>query len=402
MQKRLDLFVLLINGLSDVESGTVCELDSFHGMQPNRLVHNAILNFAVRAKSKGNANADIIKTGCDFFADDLVSEAKKTIWSVANYATRPSERLKVADTFADILKVLDYCDKNSVELPKFVIYEPDEVPTIPGEASATLTRKVNDLCLEFKNFVSMAKAQSLCCPSASSVPGPANPVTVNPQTSYAVVLKMPKSLDNPIARKQFLDTICPNSAEISELKKVRQDWKLFVKSKSSAEKIVEKMKVSKPEVSAMLKEKMFIAVLKKVPPSMTQTDIESLVPCALKAIEIGSFERSKVFKLYFGTSKDLEDFLAVSVRIGYEKLPAEEFKFLPKRCYSCHRVGHLATNCVLTPICGRCGASDHTSTKDNLCTKDMYCIICKKKGHTCYNIRCPANKAIINMNSLPK
>ena len=91
-------------------------------------------------------------------------------------------RLKVADTFADILKVLDYCDKNSVELPKFVI----------------------------------------------------------------------------------------------------QDWKFFVKFKSSAEKTVEKMKASKPEVSAMLKEKMFIDVLKQVPPSMTHTDIESPVPSALK------------------------------------------------------------------------------------------------------------------------
>ena len=79
------------------------ELDSVHGMQPNRLVRNAILNFAVRGKSKGNANADIIKTGCDFFADDLVSESKKTIWSVANYATRPTERQKVADTFTDIM-----------------------------------------------------------------------------------------------------------------------------------------------------------------------------------------------------------------------------------------------------------------------------------------------------------
>ena len=147
-----------------------------------------------------------------------------------------------------------------------------EVPTIPGEASATLTRKVNDLCLEFKSFVSTAKVQSLCCLSASSVPGSANPVTINPQPSYAVVLKISKSLDNPVARKQFLDSIRPNSAEISELKKVRQDGKLFVKSKSSAEKIVEKMKASKPEVSAMLKEKMFIAVLKQALPIMTLTD----------------------------------------------------------------------------------------------------------------------------------
>ena len=145
------------------------------------------------------------------------------------------------------MKVVDYCDKNSVALPKFVIYEPENVPTIPGQASATLSRKINDLCLEFKNFVSTAKAHSLCCPSASSVPGSAIPVTVNPQPSYAVVLKMPKYLDNLVARKKFLDRICANSAEISELKKIRQDWKLFVKSKSSTEKIVEKMKVSKPD-----------------------------------------------------------------------------------------------------------------------------------------------------------
>ena len=89
--------------------------------------------------------------------------------------------------------------------------------------------------------MSTAKAQSLCCHSASTVPGPADPVTVNPQPFYAVVPKMPMSLDNPVACKQFLDSVCPNSAEISELRKVRQDWKLFVKSKSSAKKIVEKI-----------------------------------------------------------------------------------------------------------------------------------------------------------------
>ena len=132
----------------------------------------------------------------------------------------------------------------------------------------------------------------------------------------------------------------------------------------------------------MLKEKMFIVVLKQVPLSETHTDIESLVLNALKAIEIGSFERSKVFKLYFGTSKHLKDFLAVSVRIGYEKLPAEKFKFLPKRCYSCHGVGHLVANCVLIPICGRCGASEHTSTKDNYVSKlcyFFYNVICALK-----------------------
>jgi len=35
-----------------------------------------VLNFAVRAKSKENANTDIIKTACDFFAEDMVKEGK--------------------------------------------------------------------------------------------------------------------------------------------------------------------------------------------------------------------------------------------------------------------------------------------------------------------------------------
>ena len=44
-------------------------------------------------------------------------------------------------------------------------------------------------------------------------------------------------------------------------------------------------------------------------------------------------------------------------------LPAEEVKFLPKRCFFCHGVGHNVTDCGLTSICGRCSASDHSSTK---------------------------------------
>jgi len=34
------------------------------------------------------------------------------------------------------------------------------------------------------------------------------------------------------------------------------------------------MEASKPDVAAMLKEKLFIAILKQVPPKMTQADVE--------------------------------------------------------------------------------------------------------------------------------
>jgi hypothetical protein len=41
------------------------------------------------------------------------------------------------------------------------------------------------------------------------------------------------------------------------------------------------MKPSKHEVAAMLKEKLFIALLKQVSPKMTHTDVESFVTNAL-------------------------------------------------------------------------------------------------------------------------
>ena len=181
-----------------------------------------------------------------------------------------------------------------------------------------------------------------------------------------------QNLNNPSAHKQFLVSICPDSAEISKLRKLKQVWKLYVKSKSSAAKIVKKVKAGKSEVAAMLKKNLFIAVLKEVPPNMTHTDVESLFPSTSRAIEIGNFECSRVFKLYFGTRKDLGDFLVVSVCVGCEKLLEEEFTFIPKRCFSCCGLGHITANCILMPICAHCSASDHISRKDNSCMEDIF------------------------------
>ena len=112
--------------------------------------------------------------------------------------------------------------------------------------------------------VYIAKAQGRCCPSTSRTRGLANPVAVNHQPSYAVVLKIPKSLDDPNTRKQFLDSVCPDLTELGKLRQLKQDWKFYIKSKSSTKNIVEKMKAIKPEVIAMMKEKLFITALKQV------------------------------------------------------------------------------------------------------------------------------------------
>jgi hypothetical protein len=127
---------------------------------------------------------------------------------------------------------------------------------------------------------------------------------------------------------------------------------------------------------------------------MTEQDIKRLVPNATKVAEIGSYERAKVFKMYFDSKNDVDQFFSDSIRIGYEKLPAQQFKFMPKRCYSCHCVGHIAAYCSQSRRCGRCGAEDHNSSKDLPCKSDMFCVLRNKNGQTCYSVRCPANNSL--------
>ena len=358
-------------------------------MALEKLVLNAVLNNAVRARKAGNTDAEVVKVGCGFFAGDQIAQAKRLIWSEAKMSVRLTDTQKVSDTFTDILKALNYSDKNSVPLPKFVIFQPDEIAAVPGESIVTLTRKVNELHLEFKSFVSSFDQPS----SSTSTPGTKDIAKVGAKPSYAVVLNIPKALDNPDARKRFVDSLCPNSDEINQLRKTKDDWKLIVRSKSSARTIVENLKSNAPDVTAKLKVRLFIAVLMRAPTSITEQDIKRLVPNATKVAEIGSYERAKVFKMYFDSKNYVVQFLSDSIRIGYEKLPAQQFKFMPKRCYSCHCVGHIAADCSQSRRCGRCGAEDHNSSKDLPCKSDMFCVLRNKNGQTCYSVRCPANNS---------
>jgi hypothetical protein len=62
---------------------------------------------------------------------------------------------------------------------------------------------------------------------------------------YSVVVKNPpKSFETPIARKDFILSTCGKlSDDIVELKRNKDEWKVMVKSKDSAEKIANTMKI---------------------------------------------------------------------------------------------------------------------------------------------------------------
>ena len=70
----------------------------------------------------------------------------------------------------------------------------------------------------------------------------------------------------------------------------------------------------------------------------------------------------QLYKVYFDSIADLEAFLKQRAQIDCEVLPVDEYKFLPKRYFSCHADDHLAANCNNISIRSRCLANDLAST----------------------------------------
>jgi hypothetical protein len=81
-----------------------------------------------------------------------------------------------------------------------VLYEPDEVPVVAGESSATLTPQVNDQCVKFDNY---ALSERNPLPSLSQFH------TQSSKPSLSVILKNPpKELHDPKDHKTFIDNLC--------------------------------------------------------------------------------------------------------------------------------------------------------------------------------------------------
>ena len=104
----------------------------------------------------------------------------------------------------DLLKVFKLSDEKKAWLPQFVIFQPNDIPMIPGEITASLSRKANELCAKFDNFVATDRQSTPI--GEREVPFP-SPQTTRP--SYAVILKNPfKEFQGASSRKVFLRSVC--------------------------------------------------------------------------------------------------------------------------------------------------------------------------------------------------
>ena len=85
------------------------------------------------------------------------------------------EYKKNNDNVVDIAKVIWKCDKDKKELPKFVIFEPQEVPNCGDVIVSTITAKLNETCKKLDGVAEQLKSGPIAWPqpSCSTVPSQA-------------------------------------------------------------------------------------------------------------------------------------------------------------------------------------------------------------------------------------
>lgn len=332
----------------------------------------------------GCATDSITKITCDFFKVEEVVEAKKVLWALA-MSTRSTDRQKVSDNVIDIVRAFDLCDEKKVSLPRFVIFEPDQVPIVPGETTATLTRKLNEFYMEFKSFAEQQSVKTVPHHSASMI--------VPEKPTYAVVVKNPpKNLDNPSARKDYLDSLAgSSSSSIVTLRPRKDEWRVFMSDKAEATALAEAITNSNQGVDAKVKSRSHFGIIRRTHPGTSTDDIQS---CLQNCTEVSQIRSSRSFRLKFETREHLQKAIDSPPKIGYERLPVSEYKFLPPQCYRCQAFGHTAANCVNSEKCSQCAGS-HKNSKDSPCQRALKCALCGKTDHPCYAYKCPVAQKLL-------
>jgi len=219
---------------------------------------------------------------------------------------------------------------------------------------------------------------------------PANHLLRNAKPlTYAVVLKNCPNLSLPEQRKEFVDSLCPiASKDIEQLERSDKEWKAVVRSKNAANSNAESVKQSQQNITASVKSPAFIAIVKSVPLEIDEAELMIRILNCSKVVQYG---RSRACKAYFEQQLHLPTFLSESIKIGYKRLPAQQFIFIPKKGFNCQQSGHKAAECKNVTLCSRCGSAEHISSRENPRSKSIFCITCKVSGHTSYSVKCLSN-----------
>ena len=108
-------------------------------------VYNPVLSFVFREIKAVNKYDEIVAKTVQYFKAGMLTKAKDELLQLVAVSTRSTDRVEPQDMVVDLTRAIRTCDENKVVLPKFEIYESDEVRVLSGEVTATLTRHINEL-----------------------------------------------------------------------------------------------------------------------------------------------------------------------------------------------------------------------------------------------------------------
>ena len=312
-----------------------------------RFLHCPVLNFIERSIEVGMRFDKIVKSCCEFFSHDDIIVPKKTLYEAVIPDERCIKHVNDKDNVMDIGKLLHKCNKKKQQLPKFLIYDPEEVSAASELVGGCIASAVNQMFGKLENSMHCATAQPISSLSINEKLVPSPP-------SYALIVKNPlKALSSHERRKNVIEPEVglEQSGDI-EIHRGKSELDVLVYCSNKAEKIEGLLKNIDANMSVKVKAKEFVGITKRVPEKF-EALLTDLVKSCQKAKHSGI---SRAFKLYFPSDANLHCALTNSPKLGYERLSIEFYCALPRRCYKCQQAdGHLAKNCPNSKVCSHCG-----------------------------------------------
>ena len=168
-------------------------------------------------------------------------------------------------------------------LSTFLIFEPEEVPSIPGKSTVIGTRKITEMCKKLDTLMEQNFSKSKHVTAEV-------PTEYISKPSYVVIFKsVPSNLAKPESRKNFLEQACDDvSSKIIELQCSQGDWKVIIPSKHDAHAIENALLSSSSTISAKVKSPSHFGIVIHVPNDLISDDVKSLVPNCSDAKHSGS------------------------------------------------------------------------------------------------------------------
>jgi len=175
----------------------------------------------------------IVKLCCEFFIQDDINVAKKTLYEEVVPEERYIEHVNDEDDVMDIGKLLHEYSKENQQLPKFLIYDPQEISAASELGGACITSAVNQMCRKLDNFIHCTTAQSISYEKPLAAP-----------PSYALIVKNPpKALSSHKTCKNVFESGVglEQSGDI-EIRRGMFERRVLVNCSNKAEKVAGSLK----------------------------------------------------------------------------------------------------------------------------------------------------------------